>query len=57
MLGLFVLNNDAVNIVIFPIGSKYFWAFLLQIAFFTPILCIFHKTFCTFADALWQLPN
>ena len=49
MLGLFVLNNDAVNIVIFPIGSKYFWTFLLQIAFFTPILVFFTKLFCTFA--------
>lgn len=28
MLGLFVLNNDAGNIVIFPIDSKYFWTFL-----------------------------
>jgi hypothetical protein len=27
MLGLFVLNKDAMNIVIFSIGSKYFWTF------------------------------
>ena len=30
MLGLFVLNNDAGNIVIFPIGSKYFWIFFKE---------------------------
>lgn len=42
MLGLFILNNDAGNIEIFPIGSKYFGAFLKKIPeneLFSLLLC------------------
>ena len=57
MLGLFVLNNDAVNIVTFPIGSKYFWTFWVEVILYKKSFVYLHSKELSTALTLQTIDN